>query len=119
MVRFGDMDLSYPSHFSRAAQSKTVKRMGSNFTRTDTCHLQCISPLLHLHPCNALYCCANSTRITLSTLPPAPLIHWHSCVAHSSAVVACEDRRCVTASGRQRQGGHATQDGDCAIAGLP
>ncbi|KAF2346950.1 hypothetical protein FHG87_022293 [Trinorchestia longiramus] len=42
LVHFGDKDLSYPSHFSRVPQSKTAKRMGSNSTRTDTCHLQCI-----------------------------------------------------------------------------
>ncbi|KAF2349484.1 hypothetical protein FHG87_019760 [Trinorchestia longiramus] len=39
LVQFRDKDLSYPSHFSRFPQSKTVMGMGSNSIRTDTCHL--------------------------------------------------------------------------------
>ncbi|KAF2355538.1 hypothetical protein FHG87_013714 [Trinorchestia longiramus] len=40
LVHFGDKGLSYPSHFSRVPQRQTVKRMGNNSTKTDTCRLQ-------------------------------------------------------------------------------
>ncbi|KAF2363073.1 hypothetical protein FHG87_006169 [Trinorchestia longiramus] len=41
LVHFGDKGLSYSSHFYLVLQSKSAEGMGSNSTRTDTCHLQC------------------------------------------------------------------------------